>query len=414
MTESCSGCGAELYAGQQFCRRCGAPTRQFSTAEIPTQILPDNQPGAQQQHTTGPQPSPYTTPLGGRDTDPVYPSRFAQYHQPPAAAHGHARPAQFAQETVPLARRRRRWPVWFGVLALLVALLCVATISGARFASQFFGQRRTVVRRGGEPRGALPVPPIPPMPAVPGVPGLEAPRLENAQPLGEEGAEVSGDKTIITRTYPLKAGAGFALAQVAGDVTIEGWDGAEAQVTITKRGGTAEQRSDLEILHETSDRRLGFKTEVAGSSGVREVEYEIKLPRTVRQIEISAQSANVTLSNLGANVSVSLLRGNVSAERLTGTVNTRTMKGNTEVDMQDVTPTGPQSYSSTKGDVEIAAGGANATLKAETIDGSIRADEDLGLSVQRQVPGEHAAGTLGRGGQSVVVKTISGSVKIKE
>ena len=75
MTERCNNCGTELFAGQQFCRVCGAPTRQFSTAEIPTQILPGGQAPPAPQPPTAQTPYAGTTPLGARDTDLGYQSR---------------------------------------------------------------------------------------------------------------------------------------------------------------------------------------------------------------------------------------------------------------------------------------------------------------------------------------------------
>src|SRR4051812_8626012 len=41
MPELCQNCGAELYGGQQFCRRCGTPVSAgAAVGEAPTQILP--------------------------------------------------------------------------------------------------------------------------------------------------------------------------------------------------------------------------------------------------------------------------------------------------------------------------------------------------------------------------------------
>jgi DUF4097 and DUF4098 domain-containing protein YvlB len=52
-------------------------------------------------------------------------------------------------------------------------------------------------------------------------------------------------------------------------------------------------------------------------------------------------------------------------------------------------------------------------LKAETVSGGVKADGDLGLAVGKGYAGEHAAGTLGRGGEAITVKTVSGNIKIK-
>src|SRR4051812_38145619 len=41
MSESCSNCGAELYEGQQFCRRCGVQVGVPATGgDAPTQLFP--------------------------------------------------------------------------------------------------------------------------------------------------------------------------------------------------------------------------------------------------------------------------------------------------------------------------------------------------------------------------------------
>ena len=69
MAEACSNCGAELFAGQQFCRQCGAPTLKFSTGDVPTQILPESRGGPPQSGGIGADATrSQTTPLTPRET----------------------------------------------------------------------------------------------------------------------------------------------------------------------------------------------------------------------------------------------------------------------------------------------------------------------------------------------------------
>jgi hypothetical protein len=398
MNERCNNCGKELFAGQQFCRQCGAPTRQFSSGEIPTQILPGAQapppPTNRQPYAAG------TTPLGARDTDDIYRSRFAQQYQPPAAA-----PVALPTQTAQLQRKRPRrgW---------LIGLLCVLAlfIGGSLFVAQIISDqiRRNVVHRG----SARAVPAVPAIPAVPAVPGVGAPDGADLSPLDEAGAEVSGDKTVITKTFPLAAGAAFSLTQTSGDITVEGWDQNQAQVTITKEGGDADDRAGVEIMHAVSDKGLTLRTP-EDTDEVKQIKYEIKLPRSLRQIEIKSLDSDIALSNLAGGVALSTMRGDVSVSKLTGAVVTRTMKGDISVDLRNATPTQPQSFNTVKGDIQLAMGGANAEVSAETVAGGVSADSGLGVSVEKQFAGSHAAGTVGRGGQAVAAKTVSGSVKIK-
>jgi hypothetical protein len=398
MNERCNNCGAELFAGQQFCRQCGASTRQFSTAEIPTQILPGNQPTSQQQPTAA-QAFAGTTPLASRDTDPVYQSRIAQQYQQSAAA------MQNETAQLPRKRSRRGW-----LIALLCALvfLCGAAFLGVQFVADQL-RRKIVVHK--ESARAPSMPQMPQMPPVPGLPG--APDAEGLSPLDEAGAEVSGNKTVITKTFPLNSDATFTLAQISGDVTIEGWDENQAQVTITKRGGDEEDRAGVEIMHAATPKGLTLRTPEEMDT-VEEVRYEIKLPRALRQIQIDAQDSDVTLSNLAGSVAIKLTRGNVSASGLSGGVVTHAMKGNISVDLKNASPAQSQAFNTVSGNIALKVGGADAMVKAETIDGEVSADTDLGINVQKQMAGEHAAGTLGRGGQAIVAKTVSGNIKIKK
>jgi DUF4097 and DUF4098 domain-containing protein YvlB len=59
------------------------------------------------------------------------------------------------------------------------------------------------------------------------------------------------------------------------------------------------------------------------------------------------------------------------------------------------------------------APGTNAELKAETVEGDIEIDEDMQIKVEQRVIGQQAVGRLGTGGQPIVVKVVSGNIKIK-
>jgi hypothetical protein len=407
MNERCDNCGAELFAGQQFCRQCGAPTRQLSPGEIPTQILP----GGQDQQQPAPQATAgqahaATTPLGSRDTDEVYRSRVAQFLNPP--------PAPIApMSTMALeGGGRSGWRGWLIALVCVLGFLVVGSIFAARYVSQQLAARRTVIVNRGRQGAQVNIPPLPPMPDAPAMPPMDAPDADDLETLDEAGAQVSGDETVITRTFPLKAGAMLWLANSSGDISVEGWDGDEAQVKITKRGGSAEERADVEIMQQESDAGLSLRTS-EHSDEVKGVSYEIKLPREVRGVEIKSRDSNVTLANLAGDVSLNVLRGDFALKGLTGTVSARTMKGDISVNLKNATPAGSQSLNAVSGSITLSVGGANAVLKAETISGDVNADTDLGLSVEKRVAGEHAAGTLGKGGQSIVAKTVSGDIKIK-
>lgn len=142
--------------------------------------------------------------------------------------------------------------------------------------------------------------------------------------------------------------------------------------------------------------------------------YEIKLPRAVRQLEITARDSNVRVANVAGGLSVRVDRGNIELTNVGGAASTHTMKGHTKVVLSDSEPDDAQVFSGVNGDIELRLKpGTNAQLKAQTIDGDIEADRTLGLDLQKRAAGWHAAGTIGKGGEPILVKTVSGNIKIK-
>jgi hypothetical protein len=407
MNERCNNCGEELFAGQQFCRKCGAPTRKFASGEMPTQILPGAQTPPPQ---TAQQPYASTTPLGNRDTDGFYRSHVAQQYQSPAIGTQQYGSAVASAQTGQLERRRSRWRGWLVALLCALCLLVVGSIFAANFVAGIIRNRtQSIVRKTTRD---IKIPPIPSVPDVPTIPSMNDANEGDLSPLDETGAQVSGDTTVVTKTFALQPGAAFSLQQIKGDVTVEGWDQDQAQVTITKRGGDAEDRAGVEIMHAATDKGLTLRTP-EDMDTLSEIKYEIKLPRGLRQIEINGQDSDVSLSNLAGSVAVNTMRGDLTLSKLTGAVALHTMKGDIKVDLKGATPAQAQSFNTVKGDITLAVGGANAEVRAETVSGGVSADNGLGVSVEKQIAGSRATGTIGKGGQEIVAKTVRGDVKIK-
>lgn len=409
MTEACSSCGAELFAGQQYCRHCGAPTRQFSTGEVPTQILPDARAAAapRQQGAYSDATRSQTTPLAGpRDTgDAGYDSRFAGYRVP--AAGGGRVPLAPVAPSVGTSRRGWLW----AVLAVLVASVAISAFVARQFAVHWAGKKAgapTRVVKVNVPKVEVPDIEIPPLP-----PGVIRHAGADGEPLDEEGAEVTADKTVITESIPLGDDGRLAIFNTAGNITVEGWDEEGAEVKITKRGGTAEDRAAARIIRTEADDRVTLRTE-GGAQRLHEVRYEIKVPRAVRQLEITARDGNVRIANVAGGLAVRVDRGDIELQNVGGAASTHTMKGHTRVTLADAEPEDAQVFSGVNGDVELRLPrGMNAQIKAQTIDGDIEADRSFALDMQKRAAGWHAAGTIGKGGEPILIKTVSGNIKIK-
>jgi DUF4097 and DUF4098 domain-containing protein YvlB len=253
-----------------------------------------------------------------------------------------------------------------------------------------------------------PKPPIVPHP--PGVPA-EADE-EDSDTLDEDGADVSDSQTVITKTYALAPEEGtFEVKNLNGDINVEGWDEAQAEVKVIKRGGTPEERENTDIKVEHNGNQLGLRTN--GSAG--QVTYEIKLPHRLQHVTLSTLNGNVKIEGVHGGLEVTAQNGNLKLEDVGGAITAKTLHGNMKVVLSADGHDAEQSFSALNGNIGVELkDDINADVKLESATGSIDVDDSLGLSVVKQLVGQRAAGQLGTGGPPLVIKTLSGNIKLKK
>jgi hypothetical protein len=305
-----------------------------------------------------------------------------------------------APVVAPLPHARGGSRAWlYAVVGLLLFFAGASVVAGLFFLNRQTQRvtRTTTVR----PNITVPVPHIPPPPPI---------------DAGIGGEEVSGDESVITKTYPLAKDGSFSLRNFSGDITVEGWDEQQAEVKVIKRGGSDAEGVSFHVIHEAGANRLALNsTPQKMGGGIQEVQYVLKLPRNLRELEIVSINSDVDLVNVhSASISINVQRGNIELEDVSGTVKSSTTKGNTTVVLAETAKGAPHVFNGVHGNIELElAPGMNAELKAETVDGDIEIDEELGIKVEKRVIGQQAVGRLGTGGQPIVVKVISGNIKIK-
>ena len=409
MNQRCPTCDAQLFEGQQFCRQCGAAVV-APGGEATTQLLGDNwtQPQASESASTSSVWGAGTEPVGGARSSPAFQQPTA--YQPPL---------QSLQQTSPLAPRPPRKGgrgLWVVALLAVFMLGGVVAITGAFVWWRASHQPMVVkmVKSNAEHPAGVPAPPAPPDLENLGEQirkAMEA--VGSAAPLDESGATVSGDETVVTKTYQLDGDATFALRVSKGNVTVSGSDGDDAEVKIIKRGGSAEERKGARVMLAQTDDNLALIG--AGAPRGVEVSYEIKVPRGLRAVEIDTDKGDVRVSGFDGSVVSNVKLGKAEFRGVTGRVKSNVMKGETRVVYEKAEREGSQEFSVIKGNIEATlAEGTDAEVRAETVAGDIDADDDFGLAVEKRPAGRTLSGRLGDGGQTLRFKVTSGDIKLKK
>lgn len=416
MPELCHNCGAELFAGQQYCRRCGVSVGAVPPqGEAPTQLFAQG-PEATAEPAGGATGAAHvaTAPLGAGQHTGLFAGGQPTSRQPPLAAF------QQTSQLAPPAPPRRKGRGWLVVLVVFaVVILCGAAAAIAFIAGSNSGAgepRKVVVvksKGAGERPAGVPAPPAPPVPAD--LPERIKKAMESAGvplPVDEADAEVGDDETVISESYDLGAGATVSVKGMSGDVSVVGTDDEGVEVKITKRGGSPQDRGGVPVLYSKTDDALSFITAAPG--GRVKVSYEIQVPRGLRRLDLSVESGTVKVRDF---------RGAVEAEARNGALDIQTegaakgkvANGNVTIGYGVNAKSGPQEYTVTNGNA-VAFFGAypKAELKAETGNGAIEIDPTISApSAEKRGGGMRAFGRMGEGGAPLSIKVVNGSIKLK-
>ena len=179
------------------------------------------------------------------------------------------------------------------------------------------------------------------------------------------------------------------------------------------RGGSVSERSGARVMLAQADDGLTFVN--SGASSNVEVSYEVKVPRGLRQIQVSTNKGDVKISDFDGSVVANVQKGNVELRDVTGEVKSSVMKGDTHVVYSKTEREGSQVFNVIKGNIEATlAQGTDAEVRADTVTGEISADDSFGLAVEKRVAGRTLSGRLGDGGPVLRFRVTSGDIKLKK
>ena len=249
----------------------------------------------------------------------------------------------------------------------------------------------------------------------------------------------------MEKALPLAPGGEFVLQADGGSVTVTGSGDTGARIVITSN------RNDLESLYnfsfDSSDgvarvtaRKKGFtwfsnvnlhfevtvpaKTRVSvntggGSVRISSLEGEQKLGTSGGSIEASNVHGNVVARTSGGGITVNLLDGSLDARTSGGSIHIEVLTGHVTAHTSGGSIRATFSPGNGQGGDLTTSGGsirvsldpkANLNIDASTSGGSV--SSDLPVRVQGTISRSSLHGTLGSGGQTLVLRTSGGSIRI--
>jgi hypothetical protein len=216
--------------------------------------------------------------------------------------------------------------------------------------------------------------------------------------------------------YALPAGGSVAVENVQGEISVEGWDRTEVEITAAKIGsGQGHHLDDVRVVTEVGVRSLTFTTVYPPhlEEPVR-VNYRLRVPRQVQLSSLRTLEGNIAVRNVEGPVDARTLSGDIEQTDVTGRVVARALTGSILVSLRALPArTAPLLLDTVNGNVVLLLPPrANADLELSTVAGRIEGNYVFQVS---SIPGDSTRRTrLGLGGVTISLRTVRGSIRVAE
>lgn len=226
----------------------------------------------------------------------------------------------------------------------------------------------------------------------------------------------------IEQSYPLNAKGRVSVSNVNGSITIETWDRNEVKLIAVKNADTKERLSEVEIRIDSSPDSFSVETDYDSwkrdgrgwkNNGKLQVEYTLTVPRNANLNEIETVNGSIRISNAANIVKASAVNGEVRATNLRGMTSLSTVNGTVFADFEQLQTGSRISLDTVNGTVDLTIpSDANATLRADSVNGSIV--NDFGLPVRKgRYVGRDLYGKVGSGDVQIKLNSVNGGLNIK-
>lgn len=243
------------------------------------------------------------------------------------------------------------------------------------------------------------------------------------------GAGKSVEKEVIERTVEFSPGGRLTLVNVNGDITIESWDRHEVTMKAETRA-RAENEDEARLLldkttvqFDSTGDRIDIRTDAPKKPGRNRnvsVAYTVTVPKTI-DLELKTVNGRVDVNDVSGAVDAKTTNGRIGLTGIVGSIQAGTTNGN--IELSDLL--GPVETKTTNGKIKVALSGVGDEphdIRAKTTNGGIEVSLPKGLKANLKASavtvkgrfGKSVDGVINGGGRLIQLKTVNGSIRLKE
>jgi DUF4097 and DUF4098 domain-containing protein YvlB len=227
----------------------------------------------------------------------------------------------------------------------------------------------------------------------------------------------------------LAAGKTIEIRGINGAIAARGTSGGEVRVSASKHARRSDVASVEIRVEEHADgvticavypqnrdqtgcqeRSRSRRNRDSDENNDVNVDFTVEVPAGV---EFTGRSVNgdVTAEGLAADTRISTVNGDVDVATR-GLAEAHTVNGNVTASMGRADWTGTMEFHTVNGTITVSLpANADTEVRASTVNGDI--SSDFPLTVQGRFGPRRMQGTIGRGGRSLSLETVNGSIEIE-
>ena len=218
-----------------------------------------------------------------------------------------------------------------------------------------------------------------------------------------------------TQVIPLPPGKPLSIEVTIGNVKIDGWDKADAEIVIERRAPDKAQLSRVPIVIDDTPARVSVRalqTENTTDPAYR-ADVTVRVPRAALIDRVQVLEGRIAIEGFSGTLTADIRRGPIDGRNVSGTLRLEAGIGSVTVSEARLSENGLLRLRSFNGDVRLslAARPADARIMALALNGHVKSDIPL---TRRDTWGPRwGEATLGKGEPVISLDVVTGTVEIK-
>lgn len=209
--------------------------------------------------------------------------------------------------------------------------------------------------------------------------------------------------TRVDERHPLGAGGRVEISNIAGKVSVRGWDRSDVALSGTLADG-------LTLKQDKSSNRVRWEVVYPRGSSRGGATLELRVPRAV-EVQLGTVSADIDVADIDVRrLQANTVSGGIVAAGRSAETTLNTVSGGIRSQLQT-----PRLDARTVSGPLLAGGGVSGEVAAETVSGrvNVNAGRIQRLAVETVSGGLEVSATGMAPGGKLTLQTVSGSVALK-